>query len=186
MDINRYLNLITSEHREQPNFITWLSAPLQIADDTVTMLKEFDSKFDLDLAVGSQLDILGSIVGVERVVNFQPTGGISPILDDESYKLVIKAKIAQNQWDGTLPGLTSIWSSIFPTVAIIVKDNLNMTADVALIGIGSTFERELTENGYIIPRPEGVKYNYYFTDNIIFGFDIDNSYYSGFDVGYWL
>lgn len=185
MDINRYLNLITSEHREQPKFVAWLAAPLTIADDTVNMLKEFDSKFDLDLATGNQLDILGSIVGVGRVVNFQPTIG-SPVLDDSMYRLAIKAKIAQNQWDGTIPGLISIWSSIFPTVAIIIKDNLNMTADVALIGIGSTLERELTENGYIIPRPEGVKYNYYFTDNIIFGFDIDNSYYSGFDVGYWL
>lgn len=186
MDVNRYLNLITSQHREQPKFISFLSDPLTKVDDTVTMLKGMDADFDLDIASGVQLDVLGTIVGVSREVNFQPTDLSSPVMNDTNYKLMIKAKIAQNQWDGTLGGLFEIWQSLFPDVIILVTDNQNMTVDITLIGMGSTMQRDLVVNGYIVPRPQTVKYNFYFASSIIFGFGVDNTYFSGFDVGNWI
>jgi len=186
MDINRYLNLITSEHRERPRFISTLSAPLSLTDDVVDALKMFDYEFDLDFATGVQLNVLGDIVGVKRTLTFQPSGGVSSILDDETYRLIIKTKIAKNQWNGTIPGLLSIWKSIFPTIELIIRDNMNMTADIVVVGLGSTLHRELVENGYVLPKPEGVRYNVYYTDNIVFAFDLDNEYFSGFDVGSWL
>lgn len=186
MDINRYLNLITSQHRQQPKFIAWLGAPLTIADDYATLINEFLEDFDLETAIGAQLDMLGEVVGVSRTVSFEPSGGVSPKLDDDVYRSVIKAKIAKNQWDGTITGLVEIYKSIFPETVMLIQDYQTMNVTITLLGAGSTLQQELTANGYFVPKAEGVNYTYVFATDVIFAFDIDNAYYSGFDSGYWL
>ena len=50
----------------------------------------------------AQLDALGTLVGQSRQVPFQPSGGVSPILDDNTYRILLQAKIAQNQFDGQI------------------------------------------------------------------------------------
>jgi hypothetical protein len=89
-------------------------------------LSSFIPKFDLDQAAGDQLDIIGLWVGVGRRVKtppigvyfsldivsvgfdqgvwqgpFDPSMGIT-LLDDDTYRLLIRAKIGANHWDGTL------------------------------------------------------------------------------------
>jgi len=119
--------------------------------------------FDLNNAVGKQLDITGEIVGLDRLLNFQPQDGRSAYLDDDTYRLLQKAKISQNHWDGTIPGMYELWENLFPDYGIRVKDNQNMTMTVYILGNTDAFIRELAANGYIIPRPEGVMVNYEFT-----------------------
>lgn len=70
MDNINYLNLITSEYRDKPNFIAWVTANLNIADGGVEVAESFNNEFDLDLATGNQLDILGDILGQARTVRF--------------------------------------------------------------------------------------------------------------------
>jgi hypothetical protein len=144
-----------------------------------------DLVFDLDVAIGAQLDALGDIAGIGRTVNFQPSGGVSPTLDDDTYRLLIKAKIAQNQWDGTITSLYLVWQALFPGGVIVIEDNQNMTADIVLTGTFSTIAQELISNGYIVPRPEGVLYTYIFSELPIFGFDSAPGFIAGFDVGHW-
>jgi len=57
-DITRYLNLVTSQHQNKPKFMAWLSNPLRILDDTAILANSFYSYFDIDRAIGAQLDIL--------------------------------------------------------------------------------------------------------------------------------
>ena len=162
LPISYYLNLLTSEYRMAPNLNANLASSLQLFEDVMTCNVGMTEAFDLDYAAGVQLDILGIIAGVSRTVRFQPSDSVSPILDDGTYRLVIKATIAANQWDGTQSELYPIWKSLSPTGSINIVDNQNMTCTIVLTGIFTSIVQDLIVNGYIVPRPEGVLYDYIF------------------------
>jgi hypothetical protein len=110
----------------------------------------------------------------------------SPILDDATYQLVLQARIAQNMWDGTTPGIYSLFASLFPgSVYLIITDNQNMTCNVLVIGLPSILQQNLISNGYIIPRPEGVQFIYSYPANPVFSYGMDNTVFKGYDGGYW-
>jgi hypothetical protein len=184
LPINYYLNLLSSEYWNSPKLNAFLKVMLQKFDDISFCQIQMDQIFDVDNANGVQLDAVGSIVGASRVLPFQPTGGYSPTLDDTTYRLLIKARIAQNQWDGTIDGLQSIWATLFPTGTIVIGDNQNMTATIFLTGTFSPLQLQMITNGLIVPRPQAVLYNYVF--NLpAFGFDLNNAWVAGFDIGKW-
>ena len=184
LSIYYYLNLLTSEYRLAANLNSWLFDLLSPLDDTTNMISQMTEAFDLGFATGEQLDILGQIVGVSRTVGFQPSYGVSPILDDVTYSLLIQATIANNQWDGTESELYPIWASLFPGGTIIINDNQNMTCTIVLTGSFTSIVQDLIVNGYIVPRPEGVEYTYLFGDMPIFGTDENNSFIAGVDLGH--
>jgi hypothetical protein len=169
--IDKYLDLITSQHRDKPKFIAWLTAPLEILDDIARV--DISTAFDLDNAVGAQQDVLGTIIGRKRILNFQPSDGSTPALDDETYKLALKAKIAQNQWDGTTEDMLAIWRSLFPDIDLYMVDNQDMSIKASIIGMSASIEQDLVNKGYILPKPQGVSVTYEFGDidnlNIYFG-----------------
>ena len=167
-----------------PNLNANLASSLQLFEDVMTCNVGMTEAFDLDYAAGVQLDILGSIAGVSRTVSFQPSGGVSPILDDTTYRLVIKATIANNQWQGTQDELYIIWKQLFSSGTIVIFDNQNMTCTITLTGVFSSIIQDLIVNGYIVPRPEGVEYTYLFGNFPIFGTDESNSFIAGVDLGH--
>ena len=178
-----YLSKLTSEYRNLPKFRALVSALLQVVDDLVQVIATFTYAFDLDQAEGAQLDILGEIIGVGRTVNFQPSNGVSPVLDDETYRILIRAKIAKNYWDGRLASLFPIWQDLFPGGTISVQDNQNMSISIFLAGSFSSIIRDLIMNDMIVPRPEGVLVNHVIGDLPFFGFDRDDDFVAGFDKG---
>jgi hypothetical protein len=156
VSINNYIDLITSQHKTKPKFIAWLSSALGIINDDVTAAIGMPSSFDIDSAVGLQLDALGEIVGRERSLNFQPASGSSPVLDDPNYRIALKAKIAQNHWDGTIPAIYDIWYSLFSDVSLVVVDNQNMTMSALVEGQLDPVATDMVASGRIIPKPAGV------------------------------
>jgi len=184
MSIYYYLGLLTSEYRLAPNLNSWLYDLLSPLNDTTNMFAGMTEAFDLGIAQGLQLDVAGQIAGVSRTVGFQPSGGVSPVLDDATYTLLIQATIAANQWDGTESELYPIWEQLFPGGSIIINDNQNMTCTIVLTGAFTSIIKDLIVNGYIVPRPEGVEYTYLFGDLPIFGTDENNSFIAGVDLGH--
>ncbi len=180
-----YTGLITSEYQNSPNYLALVTALLKPISDTSNLLAGLDSAFDVDTAVGAQLDILGSIVGASRTVGFQPSDSISPVLDDDTYRILIKATVARNQWDGKTNSLYPIWQVLFPSGKIVIVDNQNMTVDITLTGAFTSIIQDLISHGYIVPRAQGVLINYHFGTLPMFGFDRQDSYIAGFDTGNW-
>ena len=182
-----YLDLLTSEYRPYyaPQFNQWLLAVLYIAQDISNCLQAMSGAFDLNYAIGAQLDILGQIVGVGRVVPFQPSGGVSPVLDDATYRTLIKATIANNQWDGKIGSLYPIWTTLFPGGQITIIDNQDMTADILVTGTFTSILQDLITHDMIIPRPQAVLYDYIFGGVPFFGFDRNDAYVAGWDTGKW-
>lgn len=256
MPIGYYQNLLSSEYQppSSPKWNALLQLLLKKFDDASQCLVQMDTVFDLDYAVGVQLDSRGAIEAVSRTLPFNPRGtgivtvnpvftatvlwvsggqfitdgswnglpitlptgtytistvptptsldltaplgfgltgvgysvnGASQVLDDATYRLLIKATIAQNQWDGTITGMQPIWQSLFPGGTIIIADNQDMTADIILAGSFSSIIVDMINNGMIVPRPEGVLYNYEFPTLPVFGFGEENAYVSGFGTGHW-
>jgi hypothetical protein len=185
LPLGYYIGLLTSQYANSKKLNALLYVLLKKFDDVSQCLVKLSTSLDLDLAIGPQLDMLGATVGAARTVGFQPTGGVSPILDDDTYRIYIKAKLAQNLWDGTLNSLYPIWQSLFPSGSIIIIDNQNMTADLTLVGSFTSIIQDLIVNGYIVPRPEGVLYNFIFGELPFFGFGSSPGFIAGFGDGHW-
>lgn len=162
MSNERYLNKVTSQHKTKPKFMSWLGKNLDLVEDIAKVLNKMDDDFDVYRAVGKQQDILGDVIGRSRSLDFQPADGSNPRLDDDLYRVVQLAKISMNQWDGTIPGAVELWKNLFPDYQIIIEDNQDMSMDLSIIGLASSFEKELMSRGYIAPKPEGVRLNYEF------------------------
>ena len=110
-------------------------------------------------------------------------------LDDDAFRLIVKARIIQNTWKGTLPELYELWQGVFPhSKPIQIQDLQDMSYNIVLQGDYSTLEKELILNGYIIPKPEGVRINILtFVDGEglpLFSYDYNNMTYSGYE-SFW-
>ena len=185
LPIGYYLGTLTSEYRNSPKLNALLSALLQKFEDVSRVLVKLDTALDIDSAVGPQLDLLGGIVNAQRTVPFTPSNGVSATLDDDTYRLYIKAKAARNLWDGTIDGLQATWQILFPQFTIAILDNQNMTMTVFISGTISSILADLIRNGFIVPRPEGVLANYVLGNLPAFGFGSIPGFIAGFGVGKW-
>lgn len=184
-DKKYYLKLVTSEYRLSPRFMAWVETIVKYGVDIDAAAAAVNDAFSIDTAVGVQLDILGRILGLSRTVTFQPSDGSSPVLTDDVYRMVLKAKIIKNQWKGTLPEIYSMWAVLFPSTKILqIQDLQDMSFNVILSGTYSVLERELITHGYIIPKPEGVRINmltFVDVDGMpLFSYDFNTYQYSGY------
>ncbi|KWF81316.1 hypothetical protein WL94_28525 [Burkholderia cepacia] len=213
-DLDDYAGLITSEHSDKPKFMSMvemLSAPLV---DLMNVLGGMPALFDLDSAVGDQLDVLGEWIGLSRNVStplagvyfafdidglgfdqgawkgpYDPDTGLVA-LDDETYLMTLRAKIAANHWDGTPEAAADILDSLAPPGArVFLEDHCDMSITIGIAGKQPpALYVALLKNGLLSLKPEAVHVNYAVTtvDGApIFGFDIDNQYVAGFDTGAW-
>jgi len=212
MTVNDYLNLITSQFRQKPKFIAMVSADVGIPVQVQTLLQAMIPLFDVDIAVGDQLDIIGMWAGVSRHIAIPITGvyfswdatfdlgwefgtwqGDQPSeiteLPDDAYRVLIKAKIAANGWDGTTDGAYAIWDSIFTNFSILIQDHQDMSYDLAIVGgIVDSLTLALLTGGYIPLKPEGVHVNTYFIpvdSNPLFGWDVESEFLGGWDEASW-
>ncbi|NSX05101.1 DUF2612 domain-containing protein [Cupriavidus gilardii] len=209
-----YTGLITSEHNHRPKFMAVVTALAQPMVDLMNVLGSMPNKFDLDQAVGVQLDAIGLWVGISRHVSvpltdvyfsfdidglgfdqgawkgpFDPDNGLTD-LDDDTYRLVIRAKIGANHWDGTMESTVAILNTIFNgDTHVFIQDNQNMTMTIGVSGRPpSAVFLALLAGGYIPLKPEGVRVDLVIvstTDGPLFGFDVQNDLISGFDTGVW-
>lgn len=214
MTIQDYLDLITSEYQNQPDFMATVEFLVAFPVRVQELLTAMVPLFDLDTPpTGQQLDIIGQWVGISRNVSIPSAdiyfswdadytlgwdfGSWSPagvpatitILPDDAYLTLIRAKIAANQWDGTTNGAYRIWDAVFPNFTILIDDLQNMSYNMAFVGgIVDSLTLALIQGGYIPLRPEGVLINEYLVpidSNPLFGWDIENAYLKGWDEGSW-
>lgn len=159
-----YLNLITSQHKNKPKYMSVVEKLLQPHDSVFELAIGFDDFFDIDLAGGKQQDMLGDIIGRTRVLDYQDEKHPTGVLDDNSYRNIQKAKIIRNLWNGKIEDLYDKWLNLFGT-PILIKDNQDMSLDI-MINIDNSIEMQslvdLVGSGLIVPKPAGVRLNYKF------------------------
>ena len=170
--LRAYKDLITSQHRGKPKYMDTVTDLLRYSDDIYATAVYMDEEFDLDLAIGAQEDVLGRLVGADRELGFQPHTQDTATLNDEDYRILLKAKIAKNLWKGGIGDLQRIWRTLFDQ-DIVVIDNQDMTIEVQIRNVPSSVVHEMILQGYIVPKPQSVGMNYHIIR------ELDSQYYIG-------
>lgn len=189
VDLDFYLDLITSEHASKPRYRSWMSVLLTPLVDAIRLNEDIKKSFDLNTAIGVQLDTIGKWLEQTRQMDFQPTDGSSPILNDDYYRTVLKAKVVKNQWKGTISSFYSFWKVLFKgqPLQIYLVDNQDMEP-VAIIWSSSVDQmmQDLITNNYIVPKPAGLGLTVRRIDtDTTFGFF--GTEFTGFDTGtFWI
>lgn len=157
--IEAYKGLITSQHRGKPKFMSTVAALLQFGEDIYATGVYMDEEFDIDIAAGAQENVLGILVGASRELGFQPKTQATAILNDEDYRIYLKAKVAKNLWKGGIADLQTIWYNLFGE-DIVIKDYQDMSIEVEITNVPSSVVQEMILQGYIVPKPQSVRMNY--------------------------
>ena len=216
MTLDQYLALITSEHTGKQKFEATVAAGVSPLAKVQDVLKSLITELDIDSAVGVQLDAVGQWVGRSRRIDtplvgvyfawddtvgdgwesgvwkdtHDPSSGLVDLPDD-AYRTLLKAKVAANNWDGTMPQAYDVWTAAFGTdTYLLIQDNNDMSMVVGIAGVPlSIVEQALLTNGYIPLKPEGVRIQYYAVapaEGSLFAFDVvEGSALAGWEHGQW-
>lgn len=215
-DITPYTDLIPSEHNSKPNFMAVLAAIVQPVADVTAMVESLPDAFDIDNAFGKQLDTVGLWIGRSRYIPYQiadcwfsfdidglgwdqanwkgpydPDEGLTT-LDDDHYRTVLKAKVSNNQWDGTLETLYGFMDQVFTSGGYFVIDHcdMSMTCCLAAEPVLDVVKKSLLVERLLDPKPAGVQIRRYVVPSIlgspIFGFGVENDLIAGFGTGAFL
>lgn len=216
MSVQDYINLITPEHRFQPKYVAWVSTSLGMVNDLQNLFSSMNAAFDIDSAIGNQLDTIGQLLNVSRSLPYQPqvstdsnpvfawgdtgngyggwgTGywllsGVSPVLDDNYYRLILKASIVRDRWDGTTHSLILLLNQVFSKSGLIflLQDSQDMTFTVIAYGTTDPLTIDMLKHEVMIPRPEGVQMNVVVSDAKLFAWGVSNEVYGGWGDGTWV
>lgn len=118
--------------------------------------------------------------------NFDPTNGVSEV-DDATYRMLIRAKIAANFWDGSLETMYKTWAFVFGPGVIEVLDNQDMTITIVYdsLALSTVMKQLLTSNAFPL-KPAGVLVNYLAsTGTPIFAWDQNTAKFQGWESGSW-
>ena len=187
--MSKYTDRITNYHAGKPKFFAHVDLSTRPLIDVSASVSGLVADFDVDTAIGDQLDIVGKWVGVSRAVAapisgvflewdkervgwdqgvwlgpYQATNELT-YLSDDVYRIVIKARIGINNWDGqndTLPGILE--TALAGTgINLIVIDNQDMSISVLIVVDSEYIIPEIDRlifdsainKGPFIPLPEG-------------------------------
>lgn len=209
-----YLARVPAQHADKPRFIATLTALLQPLVDLQAAMAGFPAAFDLDSAIGAQLDAVGVRVGRSRCLliplpnvwfsfdtaglgfdaanwksPYDPSVGLTA-LDDHHYRILLRAKIAANNWDGTAASAAAVLAPILESEGgtLVLEDRQDMTMTLAISAVIPTaVTRAMLAGGYLPFKPEGVRANYLVPSvtGPLFAFDVQNSQLAGLGTGGW-
>ncbi|WP_298032494.1 DUF2612 domain-containing protein [uncultured Desulfovibrio sp.] len=213
---SRYVALVTSEHRK-PRFLALVAALTGIAGQAQDLLAEIAAGFALDDAAGAQLDATGRWIGRTRRLQLPMDGDAVwfawdvenrgwgeagwrgrydtatelVCLPDAPFRTLLRAKVAANSWDGSIPDAYRAWDMAFGDAGgvVLVQDNADMSLTLALLGMDvDAATRALFAGGYLPLKPEGVRLAGVYLQPPRppgFGFDLYDSSVRGVDEGHW-
>lgn len=185
MNVQKYIDLIPTENRAKPKFSAMITATMQPFVDGINVLNSISGLYDVDVAVGQQLDVVGQWVGVSRRLTSaltgayfswdtpgsgwnqgswklptDPTSGIV-VLTDPYFRAVIKARILNNHWDGDIQDAYTIMNATFASFGyqIGIEDFGNLTMGLILMGATPPDDvlNAIFLSGLLDIRPAGVQ-----------------------------
>lgn len=211
-----YTGLIPPSNATKPKFTATIGKLVEPFALLQGVIGNMPIDFDVDDALGAQLDVVGIWVGWSRYLPspisglyfsfdvaelgfdkgiwkgpFDPDNGIVR-LDDETYRLFIRAKILANGWNGTMETATDILDAITAgeTASFFALfDNQDGSLTITITGeFPTTLFLAMINEGYFPFKPAGFFLRWTMTSAPgapIFGFDVENDIIGGFDTGSW-
>ena len=192
---------IYAQYRTKPKAAAWYQITRKLAaklEDPATAVRVM---YNIDTAVGEQLNIIGRIVVVDRT--FTGEVALNPGLfaepdgaefgdkeavfaalyvdqdgqmSDDLYRLVIKSKIIKNNSDATIESILYGMNFLLPHAEVLrVTDGEDMSFSVEFYGRITNLERWALLNAKLVPKPQGVRFNGFLEglDYVQFGDDTE-------------
>lgn len=177
---------IYAQYRTKPKAVAWYNITRNLANQLGDVAQAVRVMYEIDTAVGAQLDILGRIVVIPR--NFiQPVAMTPPQfassenspgefgddtamfstlssdsdeqMTDDLYRLVIKSKIIKNNSDATTESILYGMNFLLPNAEVLrITDGEDMSFTVEFYGNISPLERYAVLNAQLVPKPQGVRF----------------------------
>lgn len=159
-----YSNLLILQYHDKPKAKATIEAVVSLLPDD--LIQEVTNGFDIETAVGKQLDILGEYIGVDR--HYTEDDEIK-VLSDEDYRIILKLKAICNTSNLSHKSLDeSLYEFFSNTVRMDSAGNMEMTYFVPKNKtpiILAAIQKE------VLPRPMGVRCSYIIEyDKKFFGF----------------
>lgn len=188
----------TEQFKDKPFFNAYLKIVLNEMMELQKSFRQLMIERSLDTAYGSQLDIIGALVGQERVlldftafpffgfdgaVAAQTFGSLSNtsggifksktqslgttnVVDEETYRFLIKARIAANNSSGTpediIAGINFMTGNTTTVLEELGNAKIRLTIQNTLTDLQKYFLQGLSSVGSIVPVPIGVSVEYVF------------------------
>ncbi|AFC22586.1 hypothetical protein phi1422_0066 [Bdellovibrio phage phi1422] len=147
-----YADLLILQYRDKPKASATVKAYVNLLISGQLPLA-VQNAFDIETAVGKQLDVIGKIVGVTRDGY---TFSEAIVLNDDDYRKMIKMKIFLNNSDSSLYSIQNLIALYFQGL-MKVYDYQDMSMSYALSSaFGSQDLVEVFINKGLLPRPMGV------------------------------
>lgn len=175
---------IYAQYRNQPKAVDWYAICRTLGGEIDAAAAAVRGIYNIDTAVGAQLDIIGRIVVVSRafVGNIPLTvsqfgdpdaefGDLDAVfsetnlnqdsqMSDEFFRLVIRAKIVKNNSDATIESILKGVTFLIPNADVVrVIDGEDMSFSIEFRGNLTSLERYALLNAKLIPKPQGVRFN---------------------------
>lgn len=179
-----YYDLLIFQYQDKPKFKAELLALLEKFEDSKKLGDALLAGFDIDIAIGKQLDIIGKIVGLSRKtediipkeyfgfkdININATGFGGSFykfgdeiytdleLNDNDYRFFLKAKIANNFMKNNIHKINEIIDYLFNSNAYVV-DNRDTTFTLFVNQEVPLRLVSIAIDINLLPRPQTIRYN---------------------------
>lgn len=176
---------IYAQYRDKPKAVAWYAIARALGGSIEAAAQSVRKSYDIDTAVGEQLNVIGRIVVAPRsfVGSTQMNPGLFDLTDgdqfgdddamfsaltidqdgqlsDELYRLVIKAKIVKNNGDATIENILDGMNFLLPRAQVLrVTDGEDMSFSIEFYGQITNLERFALLNAGLVPKPQAVKFN---------------------------
>lgn len=162
-----YENLVPTRNMNKPKFMGLLRSVIGPGLDQAAVVDSLTTAFDIENAAGAQLDIIGEILGLKRLLDVIPYEG-SREMDDEEYRLMLKFKSMKNAWDGTTGGAVKIYQQMAESgLSVTYKDHQDMSVKIEFDDIGTDRMIAMITNCDILPIPAGVSVAVEFVGEVV-------------------
>lgn len=148
-----YAGLLILQYAQKPKAAATIQATVTpvIMDQ---LPQAINDAFNIETAVGVQLDTIGKYIGANR--NGYGTEGQPITLIDSDFRQLVKLILIKNNAGSSLAIIQSLLSANFPG-QIFVSDNTSMALNYVLIEtLGTSDLLEVIVTGGYLPRPMGV------------------------------
>ena len=151
--ITKGLNRLAYQFKDSTKFQDFIESFLSELQDLYESENQLLTERYLDTAVGVQLDGIGEIVGLERPVKDISVAGVFGFLDDPTslgFGTLLDADVGGNFWDGT-GSVTPIGDNLYRMLirAKIIENQTAMTVDDTTRLISETFDGAVVR--YMLP-----------------------------------
>jgi hypothetical protein len=163
-------------------FMQAIASVLQTTNDVV---EQWAAAYDLDTAVGLQLDALGERLGQPREGGRYPDGE-----SDSIYRMKVRAAILRNRSGGTIPDLIAVVKALFATsspVVIIARNGIAAFSLVVELSTSPTADEVVTLGEFVqAAKAAGVAATVYVGSPYTFAYTtFPDPPYRGYNGGSW-